>query len=150
MYDTFLFLHILGVIVWIGGALTLTMLNLRLAREPSPDVRQSLSRAGEFFGRTVFGPAAALTLIAGIVLIGLTGWMTPAWVIWGLCGVFGSGFIGAVFLSRASQALTRTAAENQVDAPALIPVRRRLTRWSLLNLAVLVSAVWAMVFKPVL
>lgn len=148
MYNTFLFLHIVGVIVWIGGALTLTVLNLRLAREPSAAVRESLSSAGEFFGHTVFGPATALTLLAGIAMIGMMGWATPLWVIWGLGGLFASGFIGSVFVGRSARALTELTRDGGADILQVTALRRRVTLLSLLDLLILLSVVWAMIFKP--
>ncbi|HET7268618.1 MAG TPA: DUF2269 family protein [Oleiagrimonas sp.] len=150
LYQTFLFLHIVGVVAWMGGTFTLTVLNLRLAREPCAGSGQYLTRNGEFLGRSVFGPAIALTLIAGIVMIGLAGWITPAWVIWGLCGLFASGFIGAVFASRAAKALARRLADGDTESPTVHSLRRRLLLYASLDLLILLSVVWAMVFKPAL
>lgn len=148
LYDSLLFLHIVGVIAWLGGAFTLTVLGLQMARDSSPAVRGSLAQAGEFFGRKVFGPAAGLILVTGVVMVGLTGWRVPAWVIWGLCGLFASGFIGAVLVGRAARALAALSAGGGVGTPVMNSLRRRLALFSTLDVLILLSVVAAMVFKP--
>lgn len=148
VYNTFLFLHIIGVIVWIGGLLTLTVLNLRLAREPSVKVSEALSSASEFIGRSIFGPAAGLTLIAGLVMMGLLGWITPVWVIWGFCALLASGLTGALLIGRTARALKELSANDNADALVVGLLRRRLMVWNTVNFLVLLSTVWAMIFKP--
>jgi uncharacterized membrane protein len=91
LYNLFLFLHILAVIVWIGGLLTLVFMNLRLARERDPAAMAVLGRATAFFGRAVVGPAAGLTVIAGIVMVADAGVsFGTLWIAYGLGGVAGS------------------------------------------------------------
>lgn len=150
MYNLFLFLHIVGVIVWIGGAVALTVLNLRLAREPSAGVREAIAGTGEFFGRAVFGPAVMLTLIAGVVMIGMLDWAMPAWAIWGVCGLVVSAVVGAAFIGRASRELTQLMAADGPDAGTarIAALRQRVTLSSALNLLILLSVVWVMIFKP--
>lgn len=147
VYNLFLFLHIAAVIVWIGGGFALVVLNARMARDPDPAATAVLSRQAAFFGRTVFGPAAMTTLAAGIVMIAVSGMGTPLWVIWGVAGLVASSLIGAIPLRRTGQALAALHGKGGSQSRAL---RRRLTLLSTIDLLLLLSVVWAMVFKPML
>ncbi len=55
--------------------------------------------------------------------------------------------IGATLIRRTTEQLHAAAA---TDAPAVTGLQRRLVGYSLANLALLVSVVWAMVAKPML
>lgn len=148
LYHTILFLHILGVIAWLGGAFTLTVLHLRQARTSTAAAGDALSGAGELLGRKVFGPAAGLTLITGIVMIGMMNWIMPAWVIWGFCGLIAAGFVGSALAGGTARALAKLPAAGATETPATRRLRRRLMLFSVIDLLILVSVVWAMVFKP--
>jgi uncharacterized membrane protein len=60
------FLHVLSVIVWFGGVLTLNVLALRVGRGPDQSVQGALLRMSDLYGRAVIAPAGVLTLITGI------------------------------------------------------------------------------------
>jgi uncharacterized membrane protein len=74
------FLHVTGVIVWIGGMLTLVIINARVGRGGDMAQLAALGQQSEFYGRSVWsGP------VGGVPLTGhrtrppdLTG-PSPAW-----------------------------------------------------------------------
>ncbi len=66
IYTLFKFIHVAAVIIWIGGVFALTVINARLAGEKEQVALLSLSRLSNFYGKVVIGPAAIITLIAGI------------------------------------------------------------------------------------
>lgn len=109
VYTLSKFVHVSAVIVWLGGQVAIAVINARLARTHDPTQMAPLTRASRFFGTAIAGPAAGLTLIAGIVMMA-TAQLSFAdlWIAWGL----------------------RTL--------------------GVVNLLILFSAVWAMVFKPTL
>jgi uncharacterized membrane protein len=151
-YNLFKFLHVAGVIVWLGSVTTLTLLNARLARDSANgDGAAALARVTGAFGRTVVGPAAGLTLIAGIVTAIVGGLeMGALWITWGFTAILISMALGMTALRR-----TTTSLEAALTGPATPPeqvqtLRSRLTTLNLVNLIVLLSAVAAMVFKPTL
>lgn len=149
-YSFLKFLHISAVIIWVGGVIMLGVVNARLAREREGAALAALSRHGRFFGRTLIGPSAVLTLVAGMALVGLGGGRMALWTVWGLVGVVGSIAIGAGFMERAGRQLTELAATAQPDDVRLGKLRRRLAVLGTVNLVLLFSTVWAMVFKPTL
>lgn len=146
-YNVFKFVHVLAATVWVGGVMTLAVLNARLAREKDDAALRLLAGHGGFVGRAVMGPAAGLTLITGLALAGLMGWGFPLWFGWGLAGVFGSVLLGASVMRRGAGELQRLATAGP-DHPRVAALRRRLALAGALNLLLLLSTVWAMVFKP--
>lgn len=154
MFDWFAllrFLHICAVIVWVGGMIALTALNLRLAGKGDGPALGALSRQSRFFGQVVLGPAAGITLITGLILMGMLGGQALVlWMLWGLAVVAGSLALGAVWIRRAQEELERVAVQPPLDAIRLAMARRRVALLSLVNVLLLFSGVWAMVFKPTL
>jgi hypothetical protein len=149
-YLFFKFLHVTAAIIWVGGVLTLSILNARLERSSDRAALQVLAGQGAFFGRAVVGPSALLTLLAGIVLVAIGGGRMSLWTVWGLAGVFGSMAVGAGLLRRANLQLAALSTAAVPDEVRMADVRRRIAVLGLLNLLLLFSTVWAMVFKPTL
>jgi uncharacterized membrane protein len=151
VYNLFEFLHIAAVIVWIGGIVTLSIINARLAREQDRAALVALSRQSGFYGRAILGPAAGITLITGIVMVVVLGLgFGSLWIIWGLVGIFGSLVLGAALIRRATVELSELAPTAAPNDPRVIALQRRLATLNTINLLLLLSVVWAMVFKPTL
>ena len=51
-------------------------------------------------GQYALGPAAAVTLTAGIMLMVVGKWPPTLWIVWGLLGLLISGMLGAGVLRR--------------------------------------------------
>ena len=69
MENLFKFLHILAVIVWVGGVLTVNVLQVLTGKGHDRAAQVSLLRLSDLYGRTVIAPAAALTLGTGLVRV---------------------------------------------------------------------------------
>lgn len=149
IYELFKFLHIAAVIVWIGGLVAIGIINARVARHRDAPAMTALIEASAFFGRTVVAPAAVLTLAAGIVMV-LSAEMTFAtlWIAWGLCGIAVSLLLGATLIRRAGEELAGVAQAAGTETARISALQRRLRTLNVVNLLVLFSVVWAMVFKP--
>src|SRR5690606_9146494 len=78
------------------------------------------------FGRRVFGPAAMVTLLAGIGMAALMRWGMTLWLAWGLVGVFGSIALGGIAGRRAGMALAKLSAARDPDPAELQRARRRV------------------------
>lgn len=152
IYTLFKFLHIAGAIVWIGASFALTVLNARIARAKDRQALVALSHHGDFFGRAVIAPAAGITFVAGIVMIARAGIpFSTLWIAWGLVGIFVSWFVfGAILLRKTNQELNALAPTAALDDPRLTGLQQRLAILNTINLLLLLSVVWAMVFKPTL
>ncbi|HEX6983195.1 MAG TPA: DUF2269 family protein [Balneolaceae bacterium] len=149
-YFLFKFIHIAAAIIWIGSVFTLGMLNIALARKRDRPGLAAIARQSEFFGRAVIGPSAITTLIAGIVLSAFFGFGAPFWIIWGLAVILITGYLGSNVTQKVGIKLAEVAASDDADDSKLQVLQRRLTILTSINLLLLFSAVWVMVFKPVL
>jgi uncharacterized membrane protein len=148
-YTLLKFLHVAAAIVWLGGAGALAVLTARLAGEPDRAALAALLRHGAAYGRAVVGPAAIVTLVAGMAAAARAGvgFGTP-WLAWGFVGIVGSLLLTALPIRRAAAELGRLAAGAGPGDPRLDATRRRLTALNAANLLLLLSVVWAMVAKP--
>lgn len=150
LYNLLKFLHVCAVIVWVGAVVTLVVVNARLLREREGVALQLLSRQGELLGKTLIGPSALITLLAGGTLVWRMGIGMPFWISWGLVGFFGSMAIGAGLMQRVGRQLVEQAVSDEPDPVLMAGIRRRMSTLGILNIVVLLSTVWAMVFKPTL
>ena len=93
----------------------------------------------------------AVTLIAGLWMAGQFGIpFTSLWIVWGLVGFVGFVVIGVIAVSRVAAELGALARSAGTDDPRVAALGRRLGVLSTINLLLLASVVWAMVFKPTL
>jgi uncharacterized membrane protein len=147
LYTLLKFLHVLSAIVWVGGVFALTVLNARLARARDTDATAALARVGGFYGQAVLGPAAALTLLAGVGTTLTAGFpMRSLWIIWGFAAILASLALGASLIRVTTQRIGTLAAEG--DMTQIAPLQGRLVTLNVVNILLLLSAVWAMVAKP--
>lgn len=144
LYPLFKFLHVVGVIGWIGGIATFSLLNARIASEKNPAVLAELERLMRLNGMALIGPSSGLALLAGIAMMLIAGTGAPLWIVWGFAVIVLSVALGVTLIRRTAQSVRELAATT-ADLSA---AQRRLTTLNLINLLLLLSAVWAMVFKP--
>ena len=149
MESLFKFLHVLAVIVWVGGVLAVNVLQVLTGRGHDQPAQVSLLRLSDLYGRAVIAPAAALTLLTGLVRVEQidVGYGT-FWVAWGIAAVVLSLAIGATLIRATNAELRRLATDAPADNPRWPTLQRRATTLFAINLLLLLSAVWAMEFKP--
>ena len=145
------FLHILAVIVWVGGVLTVNVLQVLTGKGHDRTAQASLLRLSDLYGRTVIAPAAALTLGTGLVRVEQidVGYGT-FWVAWGIAAIILSLALGATLIRATNAELRQIAADAPADDQRWATLQRRATTLFAINLLLLLSAVWAMEFKPTL
>jgi len=149
-YGLFKFLHVGASIVWVGGVVVMVVLQTRLAAERDRSAAALFARHAQFVGQRVFGPAAMVTLFAGIAMTVMMRWGMPLWQVWGLVGVFGSIALGPVVGRRAGMALARLSSMPDADPAEVERARRRVMLVNVAQVLLLASTVWTMVFKPTL
>lgn len=147
LYSLFKFLHVVAATFWIGGVATMTFINARLSKVETTEARQALSSTSTFYGRVVVGPAALLTLIAGIATalqMGIS--FSALWISWGFTAIFLSLILGATFIRVTTNKLSLAT----TNGGAVVNLQNRLALFNVINLLLLLSTVWMMVFKPTL
>jgi uncharacterized membrane protein len=150
LYLLFKFLHVVAAAVWVGGMVVNFAQQARLSRETNPEVMRALTGQAAAIGQRVVGPAAGLTLILGGLDMYFGNLGLQAWIVWGLVSVALAMVLGGTVVRRASEALIARLATAGPGDGEVEGLRRRLSRLQVLLLVILLSAVWAMVFKPTL
>jgi uncharacterized membrane protein len=150
MYALLKFLHVAGAIAWVGGATTMSILYMQLIRSRDRAALGAFFGQSLFIGRTFVGPAAMLTLLAGIATTIVGGLSFGAfWITWGFVGIVGSVVLGAVLISRTAGEIAKVSASETPDTARLGALQGRLALLNTINVLLLLSVVAAMVFKPV-
>jgi uncharacterized membrane protein len=149
LYEFLVIVHILAAAVWIGGGIMITAIAARAwsSREDSRVIE--LSRIGDFVGNRVFAPATLLVIISGAWAVTEGPWkFDQAWISIGFAGWI-VGLLLALLWHRVEGSRIRAAV---ADGGAAGAAARRIANLSLgiglLELAILVVVVWAMVAKP--
>lgn len=148
MYELLLYLHILSATVWVGGAVYVQLLGIRVSRSEDPAELPRFARNIEAIGRVVFAPAALVILGTGAVMT-LQAWdFGQAWIVFAIGLWVLSVVAGAAYLAPTSK---RVAALFDSEGPASVVGRRLIARMFLVSRLELVSfavIIALMVFKP--
>jgi len=150
MYEYLLFIHVLMAIVWVGGALTLQVMAIRLQRAEDPVQMAQFAHQVEWIGTRVFSPASLLVLLAGIFMV-IDAWSFELlWVLIGLAG-FAYSFINGAFFLGPTSGKTGKMIEERGAADAEVQTNLgKLFLLSRIELGVLIVVIYAMTVKPTL
>ena len=144
LHDWLLFLHILSAVVYIGGAVAVTVQATAAAEMP----RQFL-RMADLAGRAI-GIGAALTLVTGIGLVLEGGYgFSTTFVLVGIGAILIAGAVEGMYSSRKMKAAKAAIEDDEgANASSVGESMRQVMMVNIGVLALLVFAIWAMVFKP--
>jgi uncharacterized membrane protein len=147
-YSVLKYVHVLSVIVWIGGVACLSVLVWRVRSERNRVILAAMLRQAGFYGQMVAGPGSGLVLLSGLAMVGMAGiGFGTLWVVWGYTGIFLHFLLGAVLIRKRTIELAQLAAGTDSDQ-SLLDASRKLWTIQLIYLAVMASVVGAMVIKP--
>ena len=150
LYDLVKSFHILTAITWVGGAIALQILAIRIVRGNDPQKLRAFAGDAEWIGTRVFTPASALVLLLGIWMVILE----PVWTFgqfWILAALamFGYSFLsGALYLGPKTARLKKLFEEEGTGSPAALALVRKLFVFSRIELVFLILIVFDMVIKP--
>jgi uncharacterized membrane protein len=142
------FAHIAGAVIWVGGGLTLSLIGIRARRSQDLAVIRQFAPTFSYLGLRVFTPAVVVVLVSGIALVltDFSGDFTQLWIVLALIAFALAFLIGVLYLSRAAIRLERAAQGGDLAASS-----DALGSWLVgygVVLAILIFALWDMVFKP--
>lgn len=146
VFEIYKFLHVSAAIVWVGGGIFGAILTRRALSAP-PEHTLGIARDMDHVSKRLFVPAALATLLFGILMVvdAEPYGFGQAWIIIGLGGVALSIAVGAGFLGPQSEKLVE---ELEAGDPSAISRLETVDKVALVDLAVLLIVVWAMVAKP--
>jgi uncharacterized membrane protein len=148
-YSVYKALHVISIVIWVGGDITLTTLGLVFERRRDGEALAQLGKLGGWIGVHVYTPALFAVLGFGIALMEKgewpwdVFWIDFALVGWAIAALVGVGFVGPE-LGR----IDRTARELGPDSDE---VRRRVKRLFAVfrfDTALLILIVLVMTAKP--
>lgn len=150
-YGALKFLHVLAVIVWVGGVAGLSVVTWRLRSERNREPLAALLRQATTYGQRIAGPASFIVLLTGPMMVGMAHIRFGTfWVLWGFAGLTAHFWIGATAIRRRTSALLQLASAGSGDDAAILAGAGRLWSAQLIYLAIMAAVVAAMVLKPVL
>jgi uncharacterized membrane protein len=148
LYGSLKFLHVLSVVIWIGGVTALWLTTLRLARASDYSTVARLLPVGMNYGQRVVGPASGVVLLTGIWMASIGHlWNTP-WVGIGMTGILLHFILGATLVRRSWMDIGRQVNDSSHDEGRLTAAVKRATVVSWIYLLIMVIVIAAMVLKP--
>jgi uncharacterized membrane protein len=149
LYEALLFVHIVGAIVWIGGAVMHLALMQLAKRSGSRADMVKLLGYDDRLGPVLYVPAGLVVLLAGIGLVLEGGWeWDQGWIIAGLV-LLGVAYVGgAAYFLPAGKRLQRALASDGEESEAVERIVVEIERVAKLDLVILLAAVYVMIAKP--
>jgi hypothetical protein len=148
-YQIYLALHVLAVVVWVGGDITLTTLGIVFESKQDGPTLAALGRMGAWIGTRVYTPTLFFVFGFGVALVEKSGigwnhfWIVFAVVGWALAMLIGIAFVGPE-LGRIDQA----AQEFGPESPEVGRRVKRLFTIFRFDTALLILVVIDMTAKP--
>ena len=148
-YQIYLALHVIAIVIWVGGDITLTTLGIVFERRADGETLAALGRMGAWIGTRVYTPALFAVLGLGVALVekGHWGWST-FWIDFALAGWVIAAAVGVGFVGPELGRIDRAAAEHGPDSPEVARRVKRLFTVFRFDTALLVLMVVAMTAKP--
>jgi uncharacterized membrane protein len=141
-----LFVHISGVVLYVGGDVVLNMLALQAYRSRDPAGFLQVAKTAS----PVIGSGAVLTLLSGLGLVLQSdAWrFSMAWIIAGIAMIVMAGAAESIYFGKQLQAIRSTLDEKGADAPEIAGFLRKVVTAATVINALFFVVVWLMVFKP--
>jgi len=148
-YVTFMAVHVLFVVIWVGGGLFLTLFGILAERAKDAAQIASITKMAAFAGERVFAPASIVVLAMGISMV-LNAHLGFGhfWLIFGLLGFASTFVIGIGVLAPRAKKLDELLAEKGPDAPESQAAISQILLIARFDIAVLALVIVDMVTKP--
>lgn len=141
------FAHVMGAILWVGGASILTLLCVILDRRGDDQATLTGVSYVALLGNRVFAPLGMATILSGLLLAWLAGYGFAAWTVLAAVIVVCTFLLGALVLGPACERAIALWKETG-DASQAIAMARRVLRLVKLDLGGQFAIIALMVLKP--
>jgi uncharacterized membrane protein len=143
--------HVLAVVVWVGGALAMSAVTARYLRAGDRAGLAGFVQQSIGFGQRVVGPSSGIVLLSGIgmVLVGQLGFQA-LWVRLGFLGILLHFVFGLLIMRKRTQALAVALAIMPQDNVRVAAAGRALRVGTLVYLGIMAAVIVVMVAKPTL
>lgn len=148
MYRFLLLLHVMAATVWVGGAVVVQLLGVRVQRSADPTDLPRLARHVEAIGNVAFLPSAVLLLLSGAVMTVQAWAFSQTWILVAILLWLLSAVAGGAYLAPRAK---RVVALFEAEGPTSVTARRLMARLfvvSRIELASFAVILALMVYKP--
>jgi uncharacterized membrane protein len=148
-YELLKALHVIAIVIWVGGDITLTTLGIVFERRRDDETMAALGKMGAWIGTRIYTPALFAAFGFGVALVqkGPYGWGT-FWIDFALAGWAVAAAVGVGFVGPELGRIDKAAQEH---GPASAEVGRRVQRLFTIfrfDTALLILIVLDMTAKP--
>ena len=148
-YELYLFLHVVGAIVWLGAGFTLSLLAYRASRARDNEALRRLAADSTALSTTVFMPAALMVLAMGLLMVFDGPWdFGQLWIVLGLAGFAATLATGLLFAKPLTERIDAMIKRDGGMSPEAALQTQRLLIVGRADLVVLYLIVADMILKP--
>ena len=149
LYGVLKIVHILAVVIWIGGGAALATIMAQMVKARDRAGLAALLPQAARFGPKVGGPASGLVLLTGIVMViaGNIGFGT-LWVSLGFAGIIVHALYGGLVMRTRSMAFAQAVAAQPPDHDRIARESGRFWMASAIYLLLMSVVIAIMVLKP--
>jgi uncharacterized membrane protein len=148
-YSTFMAVHVLFVVIWIGGGALLTIFGIRAERSNDSEQVGQIAKMAAFAGEKIFAPSGLIVVAMGIAMV-LNAHLGFGhfWIIFGLLGFLTTFLIGVGVLGPMAKKLNELVTEKGPTAPETQAAISTILLIARADIAMLLLVIVDMVTKP--
>lgn len=148
-YATFMAVHVLFVVIWIGGGALLTVFGIMAERSGDSGQVAQIAKMAAFAGERIFAPAGLVVVAAGIAMV-LNAHLgfDHFWIAFGLLGFLATFLIGIGVLSPMAKKLNALIEDKGPTAPETQEAISKILLVARADVAMLLLVIVDMVVKP--
>jgi uncharacterized membrane protein len=148
-YQIYLALHVLAIVAWVGGDITLTTLGIVFEAKKDGAALGELGKMGGWIGTRVYTPALFFAFAFGAALIAKAGYhWSQFWIVFGVVGWSLAATIGITFIGPELGRIGQAAATQGPDSAEVARRVKRLFTIFRFDTALLALIVVDMTAKP--
>jgi uncharacterized membrane protein len=148
-YVAFLTVHILFVVLWIGGGLFITTMALLAERTSDGEQLAQIAKMAAFAGQKIFAPAALIVVAMGVAMVENADLgFDHFWIAFGLIGFLATFVIGIAVLGPRSKHVSELIQAKGVNDPETTAAISTILLIARADVAMLLLVIVDMVTKP--
>lgn len=143
--------HLLSVVVWIGGVIAITTVTWSLLRARDRATLSAWLPHTARYGQRIAAPASLLVLLSGIAMV-VVGRLQPPglWIQLGFFAILLHFVYGATVLRKQARTLVPLLVGPSTDDVRIAKAGKRMVASNAIYLLLMASAIAVMVLKPTL
>ena len=148
-FEFYLALHLIAIIVWLGGALVLQIMAIRAQGVADPQVKVYIFKTGNWIGQRFFLISSIVVLVTGLLMAAELDYsLGEPWISFGFAVIIASALLGSIFIGPESGRVAEIIEREGLDSPEAERRRRRMLMFSRIELFFLFLVVADMAAKP--